>query len=375
MINASLDSSAFEHAPTTYSTFTSAVIGKPLALVNAGWSLELSEPPKKNWTTSDVRNPDLKPSRTLLNPDPETRWAERQWPPPTQKDMDEGKVTDSQKRGFTFPVKIGDASRRYDGLVGYFLAKDGPLDGKGSDLDLSRVFTFPQFISNKERPGPRTAISPGNYPRHTPYWFAPDRKGDDPDHHDDKLRVLGLLMDPFLPVHAFSGILPTRPLQLPRWSVEQALKKMTAFWHAGPLLATKDVNAKFDPQRLLTDDYIAALDDYARGTPLDSDSAPPSDEAGGLEAADPLKNMLPAVQLPLAPPTAAANGAGAKFMYLQPYVEPADEKEPEGRKCSRYNPYRVDGQAAAGLDAQEMKLAPGPYTALEGYIQIAKPLG
>ncbi|KAL5083900.1 hypothetical protein Trisim1_000809 [Trichoderma cf. simile WF8] len=372
MINTSFDSASFQHAPTSYSNFTSAIIGKPLALVNAGWSLELANQPRRNWTTSDVLNPQLKPPRTLLKPEVAEPWAERQWPPPTAEEVLKKHVTETDKHGYAFPVKIGDASRRYDGLVAYFQPKE-QLNGTNDDLDLSTIFTFPQFISPAHEPGPRTKISPETWPRHTPYWFAPQARGEAASRHDDKLRVLGMLIDPFLPVHAFSAILPTRSLKLPPWSLEQALKKMTAFWHAGPLVVAHDVEP-FSLKRILNDDYIAALDDYAKGDKVPSPS-PSVTPPEGEKDRPPLKDTLPTVQFPLASPTAAANGADAKFLYLQPYMVPVDDKSPQGATTTRYNPFRIDSQAAAGADAHEAKLAPGPLTALEGYIQIAKPLG
>jgi len=386
-INTSFDSSAFQHAPASFSTFSSAIVGKPLALVNAGWALELAEKPKVNWTTSDATSPALRPERTLLRPaaGENEPWAGRQWV---------SRSEDAKKSGFQFPIKIGDASRRFDGLVAYF----GPSptntpsrnnssgtgsgtttttvsSGSTNTLDLTRFFTFPEFIATPQPQDPRVAISEENYPVHTPYWFSPLSQNETLARHDDKLQVLGLLMDPFLPVHAFSGgVLPTKALSLPRWATEQAMKRMTAFWHAGPLVVTRDVDPVFSEHRLLNDDYIDALAKLASGIPLE-EVEPVKDNSsggGGDTKGDSKKEPLPAVQFPLAPPVAAANGADARFMYLQPYRVPVDKTKPSGDKETRYNPYRIDGAAAAGQDAKEAALPAGPYTALEGYLQIAK---
>ena len=356
MINNSFTEESFSQAPSSYASFSSAIVGKPLALVNAGWSLELANAPRQNWSTSDVTsNPPPQPPKTLLNPDTTLRWADRQW-----------KANDNS--GFTFHVKIGDASRRYDGLVGYFLPSDQPLQPNASDLQLDKIYTFNEFIQNSQQPPlknePRTAIGPSNYPLHTPYWTAPQNATEPLDRHDDKLQVLGMLVDPFLPVHAFSGILPTQTLTLPPWTVERALKAMTAFWRAGPLLTPVDVDLSASNLRPLDASYAATLAAYAQG-----DNPDGSKPAGGTGVT---ANELPTVHLPLSAPVGAANGGGGKFMYLQPYIVGTGSGGAETN--TRFTPFVVNPQAASGGDAVDAKLYPGPYTAVEGFLQLAKPL-
>jgi hypothetical protein len=45
MINGAIENMPFP--PSQYSAYANAIVGKPLALVNVGWSLELAEAPKK----------------------------------------------------------------------------------------------------------------------------------------------------------------------------------------------------------------------------------------------------------------------------------------------------------------------------------------
>jgi len=357
MINTSFASGSFEHAPTSYASFSSAIIGKPLALVNTGWSLQLAHAPRENWTTSPITNPDWKPPRTLLNPDGSKRWAARQWD-----------VASADKSGYTFHLKLGDHSRRYDGLVGYFLPSPQGLKADTSDLDLSTIYTFDSFISQKQSPDPRTTINPSNYPKHTPYWFAPGAAGEALDRHDDKLQVVSMLMDPFLPVHAFSAILPTQALQIPPRTVELALKSMTAFWHAGPLLTPVDLD--FTQPVALDASYASTLAKYVSGTPLDTS------KTGTPGNPDPKATtaVLPTVGLPLSPPVGAANGGAAKFVWLQPYVVDSTSSDGKKTKASKFTAFGIDESSAAGADAQEAKLTAGPYTAVEGYVQIAKDL-
>jgi hypothetical protein len=358
MINNSFTEDSFSQAPSSYASFSSAIIGKPLALVHAGWSLELANAPRENWSTTDVTvSPAPQPPKTLLNPDATLRWADRQWKA-------------NNKNGFTFHVKIGDPSRRYDGLVGYFLPADPPMQQNGSDLKLDQIYTFQEFIQNdqqaKLKNDPRVEITPDNYQLHTPYWMAPKDVGETLDRHDDMLQVLGLLVDPFLPIHAFSGILPTQSLTLPAWTVERALKNMTAFWHVGPLLSPKDVDLSTASLHPLDGSYAATLAQYVKGD--NPDGSKPS--SGGNPAVT--GNDLPAVQMPLSPPVGASNGGDSRFMYLQPYLIGTGAGGAETN--TRFTPFVIDGQAASGADAVDAKLYPGPYTALEGFVQIAKPL-
>ncbi|KAK3378963.1 hypothetical protein B0T24DRAFT_694239 [Lasiosphaeria ovina] len=182
--------------------------------------------------------------------------------------------------------------------------------------------------------------------------------------HDGRLAVLGLLLDPFLPVHASSaGVLPPR-----------ALRRMPAFWRVGPPVVAADVDPQFAPSRVLVGaDYAAALLELDRAREMKK-------EAGGVYK----------VGLPVAPPVLAAAGAAAgaggdsgggeaRFVYLQPYSVEEDDGRVGGKKVkikkTQFNPYAIDGLAAAGADAEQAHLVPGPYTTPEGYLQLVKPPG
>jgi hypothetical protein len=151
MINQSLDDNQ-SHAPKSYATFSSAIVGKPLALVNAGWSLELAGPENINWSTTNKTFPE----RTPLDPSKQ--------PPKVSMGSEDGSGSQlpiNSSAGYIFPVKLGDAERSFDGLVGYFpltgagLGTGGPasqipppVPAKGakgmvqSDLDLRTLYTF-----------------------------------------------------------------------------------------------------------------------------------------------------------------------------------------------------------------------------------------
>ena len=116
------------------------------------------------------------------------------------------------------------------------------------------------------------------------------------------MQVFGTIMDPFLPVHAYSVILPNKPLSLPNWIVEQGLKNINAFWKIGPLLVANDVPPTYDPTRALNSNSV----DLSLRT-----------AQAGTTTQDPTQ-ILPKIALPLNAPVASASGADAKYRYLQP---------------------------------------------------------
>ena len=83
------------HPPDAYATYSSAIIGKPLALVNFGLSLELAGKENLNWSRVNLSDTD----RHLLKPDG-------------------GSFAPGDAGSYTFPVKIGDRDRTFDGLIG-----------------------------------------------------------------------------------------------------------------------------------------------------------------------------------------------------------------------------------------------------------------
>jgi hypothetical protein len=392
MISQSIDDKQ-AHAPASYATFSSAIIGKPLALVNAGWSLELAGSQNINWSTSVP----TKPARQLLKETTNDF-------PSTDNDPNGASFPVGDERGYTFPVKLGDSQRSFDGLVGYFPLSQasskqvsapttaGTVSSPLSDLDLTKLYTYFTDSLNTDQTAtklvpavptqdPRIALTlkPGDKGsiltplRLTPYHFSSTIVGNP----SAKLTIFGLIVDPFFPVHAYSAILPNQSLKLPDWTVEQALMKMTAFWQAGPLLSVQDVPRVLEQKDELTADYVSTI-------------APTDDN-------DPTKAQQVTVAIPLAAPAASSSGAGAEYMWLQPYwkqvngtISPASGgiSQPPSSMASagaappapaavfdtRYRAFAISGDAASGADAATMRLEAAPYTAIEGYVQIAKPL-
>ena len=290
--------------PNSYAEYLTAIVGKPLALVNMGWSLELDRQPLHNEaTTTTVPDP------AILLPD------------------------------YHLQVKLGDQEREYDGLVGYFdpsTASDPPI---GEEFNLDTLHSYFAPAPDATPAPPVELITSKDYPVFTPFWEDPVNHSSEAndettpldaaafeDRRNRQLKVCSAIMDPFTPVHAYSSFLPARSLQLPPWTWQDAMNRMTAFFHAGPLTVTADV-AAYQPSRQLTTDNVQDV--------------PPS-----------------AVSLP-------ALGSG-EWNWLQPYVD-----EHGGADSGPvFNSYGIDQKANLQMPGFER----GPYTAIEGFLQLRRPI-
>jgi hypothetical protein len=299
-------------APNAYAQFLNSIVGKPLALVNMGWSLELDGPQLVNQSTdSTVQFPN--PSLLPLGPGA----------PPSDQ--------------YKFQVKLGDKEREYDGLVGYFdVIKVNPP--KGQELDLSYVNTY---FHPDQQMTPLKPLTTDDYPKFEAFWvplFVPpfpefppfDQTPITPaaytSERNKAMQIYGAIVDPFTPIHAYSSFLPATALQLPSWTWQQAMNTMTAFFHTGPMTLTGDVQA-YDPSRKLT-----------------------------------TKNMK---DMPTANVALPALGAG-DWNWLQPYVDPqgSDIDPPV------YNAYGIEKKG----DVLKPGFQKGPYTAIEGFLQLRDPI-
>lgn len=267
--------------PSDYAGFANAIVGKPLALVNAGWSLEISTPA-------------IKPQNSL------------------------GAVTSNPEadlEAYSFPLKIGDLNRTFDGVVGYYLSSNNTSN---PTTDWSKLYTY--FI-----PTPTDSIltiTPDHFPTLSPYYIAPESSTTTniTQAAASKYLVTTLLIDPYTPLHAYSPILPAVSLQLPKWTIESAFNKMQAFFHLGPSLVTVDV-----PPTAATARALAATN-------------------------------KPAVRLPV-------SGHQGLWNWMQPYAATDETQPPEFVQLG------VQG------DTGVAKFEAAPYTFLEGYLQLVGKLG
>lgn len=183
------------YAPADYAAYSTSIIGKPLALVNVGVSLELAIPPLESQST---RPPKLDPST------------------PSGADI---------LFSYNFPIKIGDKDRPYDGMVGYF-ETDNTTSGATT---WEKLYTyFP--ASGATQPGdPRSSIEPSSFPSLSPYYVDPAgplKNNSFRAAHATKYQVKTMLIDPYTPFHIYSPILPIQSLRLPAWAVQRALQKI-----------------------------------------------------------------------------------------------------------------------------------------------------
>lgn len=341
MVDAAL--TALPHPPAEYAHAASVVVGRPLALVNTGWSLELAAPPLTNMSTQATA-----PAKQLLE-------------------------------DYAFPLRLGDGDRVYDGLVGYWeglpaaptTPATGGLDPSpspstpsgpavGSETKLESIMTH--FPSNL--PGsPTHRITTQNLPKLTPYYIPnvvqaiPAPAGTPPpsgstippfttktmapsslhQQHSSRFTVIPALVDPYTPLHAYTGILPITTLQIPPWAVSSALRRMAAFFAVGPLVVPR-----------LRDTYVEAekLDawgKYAHGA-----------DGGGGGGNVPVGTGVP---LPVA-------GGEGEWLWLQPF----NVGSGDGEKETEYNALGIevtDGQP---------RFEKGPYTAVSGFLQMRQTL-
>jgi hypothetical protein len=347
MINGSIK--AMPYPPTEYADFASSIVGKPLALANIGYSLELAEPPFEPQNT-------LPPGDSIqrINPD---------------------ETLDKYK----FELKIGDYSRPFDGLVAYFDMQESPRTPSSNpdipltteQINLETIHTYflsrdasSHLPSNSDKRVPiglsRTGTQlPSSYPTVTPYHIDPlpnwssqppqsDIRNPYPDflaEHHKRLYIKSVLIDPYTPIHIYSPILPVKSLQLPAWTVQAACRKMTAFFHLGPMLITRDV-APFEQVQGAVADITGGA-----GGDVPVDPTPPVAPSTDPHVPPALSPAPPSISIPMS--------VKNKWRWLQPYVR--GEGEEKRTEFGSLPVVEEDGRPRFG---------PAPYTAVEGYLQL-----
>lgn len=283
MINGSIQNMPFP--PSSYSGYANAIVGKPLALVNVGWSIELAEPAYRPQNSLGRRTDDA------------------------QADLE----------AYEFKLKIGDEERNFDGLAGYFRARNTPND---SSIDWSKLYTY--FVP-EPHPKVQKLVPDAFLPLH-PYYVNPEQEATTNFYAAKALKyeVTSALLDPYTAIHGYSPALPTKALSLPLWTVQDAFDKMHAFFHIGPSLLINDVPPTYDK---------------AVSQPQGATQPPPI------------------ISLPV-------SGKKGTWTWLQPYAkDDVTDLDP------RY------AEIAVQEDLGNVKFAPGPYTFVEGYLQLMGRLG
>jgi hypothetical protein len=168
---------------------------------------------------------------------------------------------------YAFPIKLSDKYRWFDGLVGCFAANPAGTAKAESNLNLDTMHTYftnstmPSFTIPRV-PDPREPLNASAITTLSPFYvpavadsIAFNNK------RNSNLNVYGLIVDPFLAVHAYTEILPLSTLKLPPWTLQKAMERMTAFFHMGPMIVTSDVPTYNSDRELRSETYRIKDDD------------------------------------------------------------------------------------------------------------------
>ncbi|KAM3513555.1 hypothetical protein MY11210_002842 [Beauveria gryllotalpidicola] len=256
---------ALDNKPTTpysYPQSLACSIGRPLALVNTGWDLELAVAAETNQSTGNSY------------PNPEQ---------PLSK--------------YRFRLKLGDKDRSYDGLVGFFSLYNTPR-GDGCMINFDTLYTY--YPSTSTTGNPTKKIDASTYGSLAPFFLRPDKKTTfDPipaqelaHKRNKKMLPFAVLMDPFRAVHGYTGILPSFGLKLPGWMWKTAVERMRIVLSVGPL--------------------------------LEIPRPPVYDETYELQTQDQIK-VCPKDQLPNGGVVTPTPSAAQDWVWLQPYAVPSGD--------------------------------------------------
>ena len=216
--NISTTIEAVQANPTHFAESMLSILGRPLALVTFGVSLELEGPPLTNQSTIHITKP----------------------PQPTDSIL-----------GYDFALKIGDKDNVFDGLYGYFPAIPDSTMGA---FDLSTFYSYHD---------PDTAKNP-SLTSLKPFYIDPLTVNSTATYtaqRASQYKLYAALIDPFTPLHLYTALLPIKQLQIPAWALQEGVSRIATFFRMGPILSPADVPA-FDPTQVVAEDY--RLDDDAR---------------------------------------------------------------------------------------------------------------
>jgi hypothetical protein len=348
MINASIKTMPFP--PSSYSAFANAIVGKPLALVNVGWSIELAVPA-------------LKAQNTLGNTP--------------------GGAEAANLAAYKFPIKLGDAERPFDGVVGYWNSSNNPDAGNDTDSVKTDFGACYSYFVDKETISFK-GIQPSNFPLLSPDFVHPeDVKGSLREAEARRYTVTTMLVDPYTPLHAYSPILPVKSLSIPEWCIQSGFRSTYSFSILIPPLFQhrqyylfSSPFLSYNPHRfftspLLTPPEITAF--FHLGPSLLSTDVPTSYVSGThvtptswSQAASP-DAAAPSIRLPIA-------GKKGMWKWLQPYRVNADGSTVPPGAGSAPGATSKFNQLDVAEEDSKIRNDPAPYTFVEGYLQLARPL-
>ncbi|KAI0126359.1 hypothetical protein BJ170DRAFT_403141 [Xylariales sp. AK1849] len=208
------------------------MVGRPLALVNIGMNVELATPVMQTQSYQDLLKPD--------------------------------EITLDQ---YKFEVLLGDRSNLHDGFIGYFppaagsvikdpvaIRMDTTAAVKSKQPDVSCIYTefgYPgrNIVDYEGNQKQDTFASPSSSQVFlSPLHVDPTAAfNDDPAAYQRAICnhpstvILGAIIDPYMPVHIATGILPSTTLKLSQWIVDKTLKKLRLLLRGGPVLTRGDL--------------------------------------------------------------------------------------------------------------------------------------
>ncbi|KAI1011925.1 hypothetical protein LB503_004828 [Fusarium chuoi] len=201
-----------------FAQFPSALVGRPVALAHLSLGIELATPPMQSQAYADYAEDESdNNSRVGL---PETG--------------------DEELSRYEFGIKLGDMFGHQDGLIGYLTALEAEqawdivTDFAIDDVSLPNV----RHSSN----APHLTVSPSYPPVLSSGTSEPLNITDEADDYQKRKAkalqssLVTVLLDPFLPIHVRSGILPAVQVQLNRDDVERDLQNLGVWFRSGPVI-------------------------------------------------------------------------------------------------------------------------------------------
>jgi hypothetical protein len=202
-----------------FAQFPSALVGRPVALAHLGLGIELATPPMQSQAYAD--------------------YAEGESDSITGSGLSET-TEDEELTRYEFGIKLGDMLGHQDGLIGYFTPPEADeawnivTDYAVDDASLPNV--------RHSGDAPPLTVSPSYPPVLSSGTSEPfnisDVAGDYQKRKAEALQssLVTVLLDPFLPIHIRSGILPAAQAQLNRDEIERDLQNLGVWFRSGPVI-------------------------------------------------------------------------------------------------------------------------------------------
>lgn len=187
-----------EPGPVPTDTELAALVGRPVAVVQAAVRLELDGAARLDLSFDSL-----------------------------------GTDSDAGLTGIEFPVIVGDLTKLGDGLIGYFTQDPATHTGPGAGYHLDT------FYCQAAPPGAHAGVVP---PTQETVTVVPSPALDPSGAHEppdltDRTRYLLLLIDPRAPVHATTGVLPTTRLGLPSDQSQAVTSSLDLTLFTAPVLS------------------------------------------------------------------------------------------------------------------------------------------